>query len=376
MPDANTAALEALVNAIYANKRYGDEHRAAVKATEKAAKLLARSVRGDGTLLIVFSEDRIIVGETIVNDPRAVMASIGAALMAHGFQTIRVRNGIERRDVTQFARDVMQQPGAEPISSIGTERLSAGVISDPSRKAHPREHMLSQLCAPVGDLHSGLMHENRINIAELENIAEAVLCSFTSQSSAVLNLVEIENHDQYTMAHSVNVSALAGALARTIGVGDTEVEKAVIAALLHDIGKREIPSSILLKNGPLSDQERRLVLNHPAAGARMLLERDDIPLLASVVAFEHHRRLDKRGYPEPASAGAPSLASQIVQIADIYDALRSNRPYRQGMTLSRALEIMSNDAGKAYDQALFEVFVDQVISKTHRPHGDTEDLAA
>lgn len=377
MHEPESVALNALVSAVYASERYGEHHRVAQEAAEQAARLLARRTRDGTECIIVFAEDRILLGETVLNDPRAVTASIGAALRGHGFQTVCVRPGVGCEDVKAFARDVMKPPSSEQATRIGTVHLSAGVIAGTMRHASHQRSELVQLCGPVADLHTGIIRDSRIKSAELEGIAEAVLCSFTSQSAAVLKLVEIENHDQYTMAHSVNVSVLAGALARSIGINEAAVETAVISALLHDIGKKEIPSSILLKNGPLSDDERRVVLNHPAAGAKLLIERDDIPLLASVVAFEHHRRLDKRGYPEPASATTPGVVSQIVQIADIYDALRSNRPYRRGMTVNQVLEIMSNDAGRAYDQALFEIFVDRVLIRAdHSRGGECLDAAA
>ncbi len=371
MPDQKTLAFEALVTAIHALDRYGSDHRVARQSSEKAIRLLNQVMRTGDDLIVVFSEDRIIVGGSVINDARKVAGSLGPPLRALGFQTLRVRQGVDRDDIARFTQDMLQHPAAQKPERIGTSRLSAGTVSDGERTETPACPALIGLCGPLADLHSGILNESRIKSGELENIAEAVLCSFTNQSSAVLELVEIENHDQYTMAHSVNVSVLAGALARSIGASDSAVEKAVIAALLHDIGKREIPSSILLKNGPLSDRERRVVLNHPAAGARMLFERDDIPLLASVVAYEHHRRLDKRGYPEPASATTPSVASQIVQIADIYDALRSHRPYRRGMPIEKVIQIMSNDAGKAYDRALFETFVDRVLVRTDHARNST-----
>ncbi|MEM8758301.1 MAG: HD domain-containing phosphohydrolase [Planctomycetota bacterium] len=344
---------------------------------KQAVSMLGRATRDRDAILVVFLDDRLVIDDIVISDPRAVERSLGSTLRSRGLQTLRLRQGIDRDDVIAFAREMIGPQAKHEAAPAGSGRISTGTVSqgqpggesDGEGGGGPAAAGLMRLCGPLASLHAGLRNESGFNSGELENIAEAVLYSCTKQSEAVLELVEIENHDQYTMAHSVNVSVLAGALARSVGIAEASVEQAVMAALLHDVGKREIPSSILLKNGPLSDSERRVVLKHPAAGARLLLERNDIPLLASVVAYEHHRRLDKRGYPEPASASTPGVASQIVQIADIYDALRSHRPYRQGMTVDEVLEIMWRDAGRAYDEALFEVFVDQVVRRSKRAVG-------
>ncbi len=366
MPELSTAALEAIAAAVCSGARSWQHHGDTLDAAESAARLLAQASWEGDELVIAFAPDRIAVGATIVTEHSEVVSQLGSMLRAHGLRTVRARRGVEPADVVRFARELRQPPDVTGPRSLGPARLRAGVRPDEECDATHDGAPLARLCGPLARLHANVLLASALKGAELEGVAESVLRTVTDRSEPMLRLVEIQNHDQYLMAHTVNVSALVGALSRDVGISEADTERAVIAAMLHDIGKREIPSSILLKSGPLSDEERRVVLTHPAVGAKLLLERDDLPLLASVVAYEHHRRLDRRGYPEPASAATPTLVSQIVQIADIFDALRSDRPYRNGKPVDNVLEIMSNEAGKAYDRALFEVFVDRVLTRISR----------
>ncbi|MEO1535110.1 MAG: HD domain-containing phosphohydrolase [Planctomycetota bacterium] len=364
MPEKRITALDGLVTAVRAIALYGVDHAASRDAVHRAVQLFERALQGRDEFRVVFMQDRIVIDEIIINDARLVERSLRGSLRELGLQALRFRGTIDHADVIAFAEGLNEGSTALANGRLGTDRLHAGAIGASSGESRTQSGGLARVCRPLAALHAGLENDARFDSEGLERIANAVLLSTTKQQATMLELVEIENHDQYTMAHSVNVSTLSGALARVVGIGEQAVERIVMAGLLHDIGKRAVPTSILLKNGPLSDTERRAILQHPVAGAKMLLGRSDIPLVASVVAYEHHRRLDRRGYPEPASASTPGVTSQIVQIADIYDALRSHRPYRAGLSLDEVLEIMSKDAGKAYDRPLFDVFVSEVITRT------------
>ena len=138
-----------------------------------------------------------------------------------------------------------------------------------------------------------------------------------------------------------------------------------VAAVLHDIGKRLTPKSVLNKAGKLTDDEWKLVQRHPEDGARLLFGAPDIPAVAPIVAFEHHMYPDG-GYPPVAAGWKMHLASRIVQIADVFDALRTDRPYRKGMSLQEALEILQKDAGTRYEHALLDAFARRVAVSTQR----------
>jgi HD-GYP domain-containing protein (c-di-GMP phosphodiesterase class II) len=136
-----------------------------------------------------------------------------------------------------------------------------------------------------------------------------------------------------------------------------------ISALLHDVGKVDVSLKLLNKMGRFTEEEYRAMQIHPVAGARLLLKTPGVPDLATIVAFEHHIRFDGGGYPWVPRSWKVNLASRIIQLADVFDALRTHRPYRPGMPLEKVVSIMKGDAGTYFDPDLLRIFLEHVISR-------------
>lgn len=167
----------------------------------------------------------------------------------------------------------------------------------------------------------------------------------------------IDAKDPYTKGHSTSVSKYSEALARAINLPEKEVERITLGALLHDVGKIGISESILKKEGPLSDDEWNIMKQHPVIGTEKVLQpnpslRDLIPIVKY-----HHERVDGKGYPEGLSNDQIPLAAKIVAIADTYHALTSDRPYRKGMDIEKAISILEDGAGKQWDENLVRTFI-------------------
>ncbi|MEL7474533.1 MAG: HD domain-containing phosphohydrolase, partial [Planctomycetota bacterium] len=184
-----------------------------------------------------------------------------------------------------------------------------------------------------------------------------------SAEGAVIPLARLKCHDEYTFTHSVNVGILASALGEAAGLYGDRLHDLTVSAFLHDIGKCGVEDTILKKPGRLSDEERQAMEVHPAFGAGLLLEQKDVPEIASIVAFEHHMRLDGNGYPHRKRPWKIHTVSQIVQIADVFDALRSDRPYRKAMTTADAVAVLHRLAGGAFDPELLRVFEQRVLAR-------------
>ena len=198
------------------------------------------------------------------------------------------------------------------------------------------------------------------------NFEEELISKFNSEHSISGNRIfeiattlaaAIDAKDPYTKDHSASVSRFSEALARAINLPETEVERIKLGALLHDVGKIGIPETVLQKQGPLSDDEWKIMKQHPTIGAEKVLTpnpslRDLIP----VVKY-HHERIDGKGYPEGLSSVDIPLAAKIVAIADTYHALISDRPYRRGMNIEKAIAILEEGAGTQWDEDLIRTFI-------------------
>ena len=167
----------------------------------------------------------------------------------------------------------------------------------------------------------------------------------------------IDAKDTYTKGHSTSVSRYSEALARAINLPEKEINRIMLGALLHDVGKIGIPETVLKKEGPLSDEEWAIMKQHPVIGVDKVLQpnaslRDLIPIVK-----HHHERIDGRGYPDNLKGDEIPLAAKIVAIADTYHALTSDRPYRRGMSIEQAISILEEGAGSQWDADLVRSFI-------------------
>ncbi len=166
---------------------------------------------------------------------------------------------------------------------------------------------------------------------------------------------DIESKDVYTRGHCERVADYACALARDVGYDEITMFWFRIGALLHDVGKIVVPSEILNKPGPLTPDERLTMEQHAAAGSDLLRE-VDFPWDVLPLVRGHHERWDGKGYPDRLAGESIALSARIVCVADVFDALTTDRPYRRGFSFDDALRMMAKDAGTMFDPDLFMRF--------------------
>jgi putative nucleotidyltransferase with HDIG domain len=187
----------------------------------------------------------------------------------------------------------------------------------------------------------------------VEGLADAV----TENRTAIVALTAMRNYDNYTFTHMVNVSILTMGQARALGIEGRLLREFGLSALMHDIGKVRTPKEILNKPERLTDNEFVIMRRHPVDGAEILRRTPEMPILAPVVAFEHHLRLDGTGYPAQARRPTLNLGTMLCSIADVYDAMRSQRAYQQAFPSDRVLQVLRHSDGAHFDQHLVRRFV-------------------
>lgn len=167
----------------------------------------------------------------------------------------------------------------------------------------------------------------------------------------------LEARDQYTCGHSERVSFILAGLAQHSGGTDDEIQRLLMAGRLHDIGKIGIRDNVLLKPGILSDEEFAHIQQHPSIGASII---QTIPSISDIlpVVFSHHERMDGNGYPQGLKAQAIPLTARMTAVADTYDALTSDRPYRKGMSHNKALEVIDQVSGSQLCPDTVRLFFD------------------
>lgn len=166
----------------------------------------------------------------------------------------------------------------------------------------------------------------------------------------------LEARDGYTAGHSNSVSKYAGLIARHMGLSDAEIGTVERAAMLHDIGKVGVPDAVLLKPGPLNDEEWSAICDHPSVGARILAPLEAFRSEAQLL-LHHHERWNGRGYPSGLSGEAIPLGSRILAVADVFNALTSARPYRAAHSVEEGISMLRKMAGVQLDPKAVEAFL-------------------
>lgn len=232
------------------------------------------------------------------------------------------------------------------------------------RRGHATEcrrakKMIERTREAVVDMFEAARLGRAVEVRRMVTLARSIGASIERDSKALINLVRLKDKDEYTYLHSVAVCALMINFARHLALDPQEVEDMGVAGLLHDVGKVAISDEILNKPGALSKGEMRSVRSHPVAGHRLLASSPGAPDIALELCLRHHEKIDGTGYPDGLAGEALSLAARMGAICDVYDAVTSNRPYKDAWTPCEALTRMSQWAGH-FDPVLLDRFADSL----------------
>jgi len=222
-----------------------------------------------------------------------------------------------------------------------------------------RENAIERMSATFSAVESS----GQLDINELQKIADSIMYDVIDRPENLLQLTDIRLHDTYTFAHSVNVSIISAMIGRLLKLPKEELSLLTLGGLLHDLGKIKVASEILNKNGRLNDEEFSEIKHHPEEGARRIMEMADMlphPEILARIAEEHHERLDGSGYPHNKKSNEIHSFSKVVAIADVYDALTSERSYKRPYTPSVTRNIMVNLSKGHFDESLIHLFFNNV----------------
>jgi|LGVF01.2.fsa_nt_gb HD-GYP domain-containing protein (c-di-GMP phosphodiesterase class II) len=196
--------------------------------------------------------------------------------------------------------------------------------------------------------------------ADMQNQIESIVDEILNNDNVMVNMVDLKVFDDYTYFHSVNVAVLSIVLGSSIGLKRKELCNLGFAALLHDIGKVFIDRDILNKNGVLTDDEFVAIKKHSELGCNYLKKGLAVPLTVREGILDHHEKFGGGGYPNNIKGNNISLFGRIISIADVYDALTSDRPYRKAVKPSEVIEYIMGSSCTLFDPELVKTFVRKI----------------
>lgn len=218
--------------------------------------------------------------------------------------------------------------------------------------------------------------DRRGGLGRLEHVVWSLMEALQRATREVLPLAPVKTHDDYTFVHSVNVSLLTLAQARSFGIEGQRLHTIGLAAFLHDIGKLKIPLEVLNKPGKLEGEEWKVMMSHAEEGAVHLCGVEGSQPLAILVAYEHHMRYDGApNYPVPRIGRRPTLASQMTSISDVYDAICTTRPYAKARSREFAVKVLTERVGTFHSPTLVGNFARMVGPAQTPPPADAPGSA-
>ena len=218
-------------------------------------------------------------------------------------------------------------------------------------------YALDEEAASIQWMHKDVQERGKLPLAEAEAVVRSLSMAMHGDQDMILPLLQLREFDEYTTTHSLNVSVLTMALAESLGLAQQDVRTFGVAGLLHDLGKVQVPQDILNKPGKLTDEERTIMQQHPVAGAKLIIESWKRLDLAAAVAHEHHIMINGHGYPTCHYRRDCHKASKLVHVCDVYDALRTRRPYRDAWEAERVLTYIEERAGTEFEPEAAIAFV-------------------
>ncbi|RJQ84619.1 MAG: HD domain-containing protein [Desulfobacteraceae bacterium] len=362
-------AVAAYLNAAVSNARlYSTDHPQVARALERAQAELAHvlRLRSEITFMVV-DQDLVVDNRPVVSQTPHVSQFI-QTLMRSGIERLTFTAGFALAELTQLVGG-MADDNAGVRSTTGIKlgkvqvRVVQPVIESAALSPEMRERIeqvgltrdlsLEQLKALYQHFKTA---RSLPEAAGVEQMVRSFINVIGTNVHPLHVLATLKSSDEYTFTHAINVCILTMAQAQSLDIGGRKLQDIGIAAALHDAGKMFVPDDILNKPGSLSDEEWVYMRSHTIRGARQILRMEGLPRLAFIGALEHHIRFDGTGYPALGHR-RPNMVSQMIAIADNFDAMRTRRPYKEPKPDALVAEILRKESGTALNPLLVENFL-------------------
>ena len=314
-----------------------------------------------------------MVGEEIIVDDTPIskaenLGSVSRRLKQIGVERVTIDRGVTTEEIATFVEAVTTlepRPDGEPAPFPTLPHIRVGRVTiqqkiEGSVDMAAFKRLYTGAVSVAESVWESARTEGQPDATVARTMVDGLAQAVSQNRTALLALTTLKHYDNYTFTHMVNVSILTMGQARALGVDGPLLREFGLAALMHDIGKVRTPLEVLNKPDRLTDDEFAIMKRHTVDGAEILRTTPDIPALVPVVAFEHHLRIDGTGYPATVKRSALNVGTMLCSIADVYDAMRSQRAYQQSFPSDRVLEVLKRNDGQQFDQHLVRRFAQLV----------------
>jgi putative nucleotidyltransferase with HDIG domain len=356
-----------LAAAIRATQLYATDHPLVSRSVDDLLAALRPLLQHHASLSLGIVDRELVVADLPLPRATASLGDLIARLTSQQIERISFDRGVTAAEIAAFAKAIAALSGrasADPQPPLTFPHIRVGRLTQDERRpggiandmAAIRELYAKAVSAAEVVWESAQVEGTPDVSAALQTI-EGLTDAVAQNRTALVALTAMRTYDNYTFTHMVNVSILTMGQARALGIEGRLLREFGLSALMHDIGKVRTPTELLNKTEKLTDAEFAILRRHVVDGAEILRRTPEMPILAPVVAFEHHLRQDGSGYPSGVTRGALNLGTMLCSIADVYDAMRSQRSYQQAFPTDRILAVYRRAGDTHFDPNLVRRFV-------------------
>ena len=365
------------LNGAVSNTRlYAADHPQVLRYLERAYNQLQGVLKTQATLTFLVVDDEVIIDNRAVTARTPQLEQFVQLLKQGAIERLTFSSGLTIQELTQLVGDlasthnevVRSTPAiklgkvvVQPVS--GTEQSDAALSLESRQRlealADLRRHSLDDL----RDTYQRIQGSHDISSMGLSEMVQGFLNGMLRNVNPLRMLASLKSSDEYTFTHAINVCILTMAQAEALGIDGRLLHDIGVAASLHDAGKMFISDDILNKPDKLTDEEWHHMRTHSAQGAQYILRLSGIPKLAFLAALEHHIRYDGSGYPDLGKGWQPNIVSQMIAIADVFDAMRSRRPYKEPKPDALIVKILQQESGSTFNPHLVRNFLQLIHQK-------------
>jgi len=361
-------AFKGLITCLQSLRMYGEAHPMFIKSLDKAFESFSSVLSRRQEMIIGIVGEDLAFEKEILFDLAKFLRPAILYLKERNIERIAFYSGLSKDELAKFVvfiaqpKDNFKGDLQAALSLTGVEHINIGKLKvDAQQSKNAFEPGQSELYDSSADIVGraliGVLNSEKIDHLGLKFSLGSIMENLGSQRQEMLKLATLKRYDAETYTHMLNVSIFAMYFSSRLGFEKTDILNIGVAAMYHDIGKLSISRKILHKPSQLTDQEFGRIKSHTLLGAEIMLKYvNTLGILPVVVCFEHHLKYDSSGYPRLPFLRKQHIASLIVAICDVYDALSQRRGYKQDYSPDIVYGIMNRDRGSAFDPELLDKF--------------------
>jgi len=372
-----STVIAQLTTAVTNTSLYSPTHPQVAQYVDRAYSVLQKLLNTKPEITILLIGDDLVAENRSLGSNSAFISNFVRIMRKRSFERLSFLNGLKRSELETFIRDIT---AADALSVRSSANIKLGKVelrvkkkdngnggSGTAQQAEIPPEVLQELLAltqteveELKELYLSAKKHRQIDVRGIDDMVKGFIKGFRQEINPLSLLASLKSVNEYTFTHVTNVCILTMSQAESLGFSGEHLHAIGIAALLHDIGKIFIPDEILSKQGILTPEERRVIETHPVKGARYLMGIEGIPKLAILAALEHHQKFDGSGYPSMKGGWTPNISSQLITIADVFDAMRSRRSYQTAFPQEKIEAVLVKGSATSFNPVLVDRFLKMI----------------